>query len=126
MDRCPGPMSTRRTPAVFDGTDRVDHLITASSDALTFMNAHWSDLTNGYNSWNDYGWRGSPPSVWPSYIATIAATKGFTELGIETFNGHNWYDDFANVIIANQWRMGTGAVVAMASSRTFAARAGPC
>lgn len=80
-------------------------------DALTFMDTHWNDMTNGSSSWNDFGWRGNPPSVFPSYIATIAATKGFTELGIETFNGHDWYQDFADVIVPNQhldghWRGG--------------------
>jgi hypothetical protein len=58
-------------------------------DALTYMSVHWMDANH------DPGWR-------PSYIATIAATKGFTELGIETFNGHNWYDDFADLIVSNQ------------------------
>ena len=72
-------------------------------DALTFMTAHWSDLTNGANSSDDYGWRGNPPGVLPSYIATAAAMKGFTELGIETFNGIDWYKDFTDVIVANQW-----------------------
>ncbi|MCX6553669.1 MAG: Ig-like domain-containing protein, partial [Candidatus Aminicenantes bacterium] len=71
-------------------------------DALTFMNAHWADLTNGANSSNDYGWRGNPPGILPSYIATAAASKGFTELEIETFNGHDWYFDFADVIVTNQ------------------------
>jgi len=72
-------------------------------DALTFMNAHWADLTNGSNSSNDYGWRGNPPGILPSYIATAAASKGFTELEIETFNGHDWYFDFADVIVTNQY-----------------------
>lgn len=72
-------------------------------DALTFMNTHWDDLTNGYSSWNSYGWRGNAPGVLPSYIATIAATKGFTEMGIETFNGRDWYQDFADVVVPNQW-----------------------
>ena len=81
-------------------------LITSSQrvqDALTFMNTHWDDPTNGSGSSNDYGWRGNPTAgILPSYIATAAASKGFTELGIETFNGHDWYNDFATVIVANQ------------------------
>jgi hypothetical protein len=77
-------------------------------DALTFMNLHWNDLTNGYDSYQSFGWRGNPldqqsANRLPSFIATIAATKGFTELGIETFNGHDWYSDFADVIVTNQW-----------------------
>lgn len=72
-------------------------------DALTFMTAHWADKTNGYYSSNDYGWRGDPANgLKPSYIATAAAMKGFTALGIETFNGIDWYQDFSDVIVANQ------------------------
>ena len=74
-------------------------------DALTFMEVHWDDLTNGMNSSNDYGWRGNPPSILPSYIATAAAMKGFTELEIETFGDPaiDWYHNFADVIVTNQW-----------------------
>jgi hypothetical protein len=76
-------------------------------DALTFMTVHWADKTNGYYSYQDYGWRGDPAAVdpnelKPSYIATAAAMKGFTALGIETFNGIDWYADFSDVIVANQ------------------------
>ena len=42
----------------------------------------------------------------PSYIATAAAMKGFTALGIETFNGIDWYADFSDVIVANQFADG--------------------
>ncbi|MCX5993153.1 MAG: hypothetical protein NT177_02925, partial [Chloroflexi bacterium] len=65
-------------------------------EALTYLNTHWGDLSN------DPGWRGNPPGTRPSYIATIAATKGFTEMGITTFSGHNWYNDFADVLVAQQ------------------------
>jgi hypothetical protein len=73
-------------------------------DALTFMINHWNDPTNGAGSSNDYGWRGNPPSILPSYIATMAAMKGFTEIGIETFGDPaiNPYNDFADVIVDNQ------------------------
>jgi len=73
-------------------------------EALTFMDAHWNDLTNGSGSVNDYGWRGNPGSgIRPSYIAIAAAAKGFTELEIETFSGHDWYNDFADVVVDNQY-----------------------
>jgi len=72
------------------------------NDAKTFMGVHWDDLTNGSRSVSDYGWRGNPPTILPSYIATAAASKGFTELEIETFNSHDWYADFATVIYANK------------------------
>jgi hypothetical protein len=62
-------------------------------DALTYMDVHWGDSNP------DPGWR-------PSFIATVAATKGFTQLGIETFMGHDWYSDFADVIVANQYSDG--------------------
>ena len=77
-------------------------------DALTFMVNHWNDPTNGAGSSNDWGWRGNPPSVLPSYIATMAAMKGFTEMDIETFGDPaiNPYNDFAEVIVNNQWEDG--------------------
>src|SRR5665647_388885 len=75
-------------------------------DGLTFMTLHWPDLTNGSGSSDDYGWRGNPPTILPSYIATAAAMKGFTAMNIETFNGINWYDDFSTVIVNNQWADG--------------------
>lgn len=72
-------------------------------DALTFMTVHWNDPTNGAGSSGDFGWRGDPANgVLPAYIATAAAMKGFTELGIESFNGIDWYADFTDVIVANQ------------------------
>ena len=77
-------------------------------DALTFMANHWNDLTNGSGSTNDYGWRGNPPSILPSYIATAAAMKGFTELEIESFGDPaiHPYDDFADVIVTQQYESG--------------------
>ncbi len=75
-------------------------------DGLTFMALHWPDLTNGSGSVNDFGWRGDPPTILPSYIATAAAMKGFTAMNIETFNGIDWYSDFSDVIVANQWADG--------------------
>lgn len=73
-------------------------------DALTFMTAHWADKTNGYGSVDDYGWRGDPANdLAPSYIGMAAAMKGFTALNIETFNGIDWYKDFSDVIVANQF-----------------------
>ena len=73
-------------------------------DALTFMTVHWADKTNGYNSSNDYGWRGDPANgLAPSYIGMATAMKGFTALNIETFNGIDWYNDFSDVIVANQF-----------------------
>lgn len=73
-------------------------------DALTFMATHWDDKTNGYNSSDDYGWRGDPANGHaPSYIAMAAAMKGFTALGIDTFSGIDWYADMSDVIVANQF-----------------------
>ncbi len=65
-------------------------------EALTYMNTHWGDANTSP------GWRGSATEN-ASYIATIAATKGFTELGITTFSGHDWYQDFADVLVAQQY-----------------------
>ena len=67
------------------------------------MTVHWADKTSGYNSSDDYGWRGDPANgVAPSYIGMAAAIKGFTALNIDTFNGIDWYNDFSDVIVANQ------------------------
>ena len=62
------------------------------------MNAHWADA-NG-----NPGWFGATT---PSCIAMASASKGFTELGIETFNGHNWYNDFADRIVdtVREWAL---------------------
>ncbi|MDD2883173.1 MAG: hypothetical protein PHQ58_22405, partial [Rhodoferax sp.] len=86
---------------------------TTVQNALTFMNSHWADLTNGLNSSADYGWRGNPGAgVLPSYSGMFASAKGFSEYAIDTFSGHNWYNDFADVIVANQnasgWWLGGG------------------
>jgi hypothetical protein len=76
-------------------------------DALSFLDGYWNDPTNGHDGAPDAGWRGaSPPTPTstprPSYLATLSITKGMTELGIVTFSGHNWYDDFAEVIVRTQ------------------------
>ena len=79
-------------------------------DALSFLDGYWNSPTNGstaHSDPTDAGWRGaSPPtptsSPAPSYMATLSCTKGFTELGITTFSGHDWYQDFAEVIVRTQ------------------------
>ena len=76
-------------------------------DALTFMANHWDDPTNGYMSEGDYGWRGDPANdLAPSYIAMAASMKGFTAFDIETFRGIDWYQDFSDVAVANQYADG--------------------
>ena len=74
-------------------------------DALTFMTVHWADKTNGYSGPpDDYGWRGDPANgLAPSYIAMVTSMKGFTALNIDTFSGIDWYNDFSDVIVTNQF-----------------------
>ncbi len=68
-------------------------------DALTYMHTHWADANA------DPGWLGSSATA-PHCIAIASASKGFTELGIETFSGHNWYNDFADRVVGAQYADG--------------------
>ncbi|MDD2367626.1 MAG: DUF1566 domain-containing protein, partial [Desulfuromonadaceae bacterium] len=73
-------------------------------NALTFMDNHWDDTTDPASY---FGWKGNPPSYLPSYSGAFAASKGFSEFKIETFGGadgkkRNWYNDFADIIVANK------------------------
>lgn len=73
--------------------------------SLAFLERHWMSPTNGNSSstgCGDAGWRGNPPFTLPSYIATAAMMKGLLELGIDMVGPYDWYDDFSDVILAQQ------------------------
>ncbi len=77
--------------------------------ALDFLGRHWNVPNSGYsghtstvNGFPDVGWRGNPPSPLPSYIATATIMKAMLSLGLDTIGAHDWYDDFTDVIVANQ------------------------
>jgi len=97
----PGTGNIYRTGHLLFALSLCGGTLTATrvQEALTYMNTHWGDANTSP------GWRGSSTGH-ASYIATIAATKGFTELGITTFSGHDWYQDFADVIVPQQYSDG--------------------
>ena len=73
--------------------------------SLGFLERHWNDLSSGQGSsigCTTPGWRGNPPSLLPSYIATVAMTKGLLKLGIDSIGSYDWFDEFSDVIVDNQ------------------------
>jgi len=72
--------------------------------AIAYLVRHWNDLNQ------DPGWKGLPPFPSPgpsSYQATLMVMKGLVALGIDTIGGINWYDEFADAIVAQQ--LGAGS-----------------
>jgi len=61
-------------------------------DAVDYIVRHWNDPNY------DPGWRGSPAN----YQATYATMKGLETFRIDTIDGIDWFDDFADVIVAEQ------------------------
>ncbi len=75
--------------------------------SIGFLERHWYSPTSGLTGGEfDLGWRGLPPEVLPSYIATVTIMKGFIALNIHeiTVEGAriDWYDDVSTVIVENQ------------------------
>jgi hypothetical protein len=64
--------------------------------AVAYLVRHWNDPDA------DPGWKGSPPTTYSSYIATLMVMKGLVALGINTIGGINWFNDFADTILAQQ------------------------
>lgn len=97
----------------------ADKNSTAVTNAIKFMDVHWAQ--SGPTGWGSgqYGWRGAPPSSMPSYAGMFSASKGFSEFGIDTFTvapasggtgiTHDWYNDFAQVIIDTQYISGNNS-----------------
>jgi PKD repeat protein len=73
--------------------------------SLGFIERHWNHESSGQNSSTGCptpGWRGNPPGLLPSYIATVATMKGLLKLGIDMVGPYDWYEEFSDVIVANQ------------------------
>jgi len=71
--------------------------------SLGFLQRHWEQPTSGTSGGcSDAGWRGNPPTLLPSYIATVAIMKGLLKLGIDMVGPYPWYENFSDVIVANQ------------------------
>lgn len=75
--------------------------------SIGFLERHWDSPTSGLSGGEfDLGWRGLPPEVLPSYIATVTIMKGLIALNVQelTVEGFSidWYDDVSTVIIENQ------------------------
>ena len=68
--------------------------------AVAFLVRHWNDPDVG--NLGTAGWKGTPPTVDSSYIATLMLMKGLVALGINTIGGFDWFDDIANVLLAQQ------------------------
>jgi len=64
-------------------------------DATDYLVRHWNDAS-GNNL--PPGWNGTPAE----YQAMFCAMKGLEYMGIDTFDGIDWFEDFADVIVAQQ------------------------
>ncbi|MFX1274138.1 MAG: VWA domain-containing protein [Promethearchaeota archaeon] len=64
-------------------------------DALNYLVNHWGDAS-GINS--PAGWDGNPAQ----YQTMFCAMKGLEYIGIDTFDGIDWYQDFAEKIVNQQ------------------------
>jgi len=78
------------------GTTRVQ-------DAIDYLVRHWGDA--------DYiGWRGYPTAgYYACYQAMYTIMKGLEAYGIENIDGIDWYNDFADVLLAEQNLPGDGS-----------------
>ncbi len=65
------------------------------TDATDYLARHWND-TSGTNQ--PPGWNGTPAQ----YHAMFTTMKGLEYMGIDTFDGIDWYEDFSDVIVAQQ------------------------
>ncbi|MFX1233917.1 MAG: VWA domain-containing protein [Promethearchaeota archaeon] len=75
-------------------------------DALDYLERHWGDASGGNLP---PGWDGNPAQ----YQAMFCAMKGLEYIGIDVFNGIDWYQDFAQKIVEQQsgdgsWQLSSG------------------
>jgi len=68
-------------------------------DALDYLTVHWND-SGGSNS--PPGWRDRPGKPYSQYQAMFCAMKGLEYMGIDTFDGIDWFKDFSDAIIDEQ------------------------
>ncbi len=64
-------------------------------DATDYLVRHWND-SSGANS--PPGWNGTPAQ----YQTMFCAMKGLEYMGIDTFDGIDWFEGFSDVIVAQQ------------------------
>jgi hypothetical protein len=63
--------------------------------ALDYLDRHWADAS-GANS--PPGWNGTPAQ----YQTMFTTMKGLEFMGVEIFNAIDWFEDFSDVIVAQQ------------------------
>ena len=80
----------------FLGDDSSSARVTA---AINFLVNNWNAPGSGYN---DIGWRESSPAEITNYIATYSIMKAVQTFNLDSIGGIDWYQDFANAIIAEQ------------------------
>ncbi len=66
------------------------------TNATNYLVAHWND-PSGIDQ--PPGWNGTPAA---QYQAMFCAMKGLEYMGIDTFDGIDWFEDFSDVIVAQQ------------------------
>ena len=89
---------------------------------IDYLVRHWSSETSG--TVGAPGWRGRPPSLLPSYIATVTIMKGLVAFDVEEIGeAIDWYDDVADVIVANQQANGSWIQGGYPPGATYAAPA---
>ncbi len=64
-------------------------------DALDYLTVHWNNAS-GANS--PPGWNGTPAQ----YQAMFTIMKGLEFMGIDNFNGIDWFEDISDAIVAQQ------------------------
>ena len=65
------------------------------TNATDYLVRHWND-TSGIN--NPAGWNGTPAQ----YQTMFTTMKGLEYMGIDTFDGTDWFEDISDVIVAQQ------------------------
>jgi len=81
--------------------------------ALAFLERHWNVPNSGtyghsstVNGFPDVGWRGGPgdpPNPLPSFIAVFSMKTALLLLNVSHVGTVDWFDDFTDVIVANQY-----------------------
>jgi hypothetical protein len=67
-------------------------------DALDYLARHWNDGSAA--NWPP-GWNGSPAQ----YQTMFTTMKGLEYMAVDMFSGIDWYQDFADTIVAQQYKM---------------------
>lgn len=67
--------------------------------AINYLVTNWNAPGSGYS---DVGWKKSTPSDVTNYIACYSIMKALQTFNLATIGGIDWYQDFANAIIAEQ------------------------